>query len=158
LGDWVIDVCILDTVEKKEEPAMACVTFLYLQIRYNEHVCLDNDGVIVSVYESNVNLHDPSDLVGKWWKTVQRRGLVRDIFAHLPRKKADDLLRIGFHDDDLIFVRVAFRSVSKRIVSLDSDFGCNPSSPKNREDIKRLLESCEVHTCTPEEAIADLSN
>lgn len=153
----MVDVCILDTVEKKEESAMSCVSFLYLQIRNNEYVCLDNNNIILSVYGSHVNLYDPSDFVGIWWKTIQRRGLVRDIFAHLPKKREDALLELGFHDDDLIFVKVAFKSVSKRIVSLDSDFGCNPSSPKNREDVKRLLESFAICTLTPDEAITTLS-
>lgn len=148
-----MDVCVLDTVEKVGASAMSCVTFLHLQTRSNEYVCLDNDGTILSVYESHVNLHDPSDFVGIWWKTIQRRGLIRDIFAYLPKKQVNALLKLGFHDDDLIFVRVAFKSVSKRIVSINSDFGCNPSSPKNREDIKELLESFEIHTVTPEEAI-----
>lgn len=158
MGDWVVDVCILDNVDKVGESALACVTFLYLQEINNEFVCLDTNGVILSIYESHVNLHNPSDFVGKWWKAVQRRGLIRDIFASLPKKQEYTLLELKFHDDDLIFVKVAFNSVSKRIVSVDSDFGCNPSSPKNREDIKKVLESFKIRAYTPDEARTKVLN
>jgi hypothetical protein len=154
--DWVVDVCVLDTVEKVEEPALACVTFLHLQTVNNEGICLDNDGVILSTYESHVDLHNPSDFVGKWWKAVQHGNLVRFIFSHVPKTMEENLLKLKFHDDDIIFVRVAFASLSKRIVSLDSDFGCNPASSRNRDDIKELLGTYRITTLTPAEAVTSL--
>ncbi len=154
----MIDVCILENIGNMEESAIPCSAFLYLQMDKYEHICLDADGIIFSVYESHVDLHNPSDPVGKWWKFICHNNLIRNIFAHLPKKRENVLLELKFHKNDLVFVKVAFKSVSKRIVSLDSDFGCNPSSPKNREDIKELLESFGIHTLTPEEAITDLSN
>ncbi len=157
MKDWVVDVCILDTVEKIEESALSCVAFLYLQSKKREFICLDSDGEILSLYESHVNLHNPSDLIGRWWKLVTHNDLARIIYAQLPKKVEDALLGMEFHNDDLIFVRVASKSRSKRIVSVNSDFGCSPASQKNREDVKKFLESLKIHTHTPEEAISDLS-
>lgn len=157
MKDWVVDVCILENVEKREESSLSCVTFLYLQSKKKEFICLDSDGEILSIYESHVNLHNPSDLVGRWWKLVTHNDLARVIYAQLPKKVEDALLEMKFHDDDLIFVRVASKSRSKRIVSVNSDFGCCPASQKNREDVKRYLESLKIHTHTPEEALNDLS-
>jgi hypothetical protein len=157
LGDWTIDICILSNIEKREGLIMECVTFLELQVERNEYICLDTDGEILSMYESSVNLHNPSDIIGKWWKKVTHRGLVRDIFRRMPNSLRRELSRIKFHDDDdVVFVEVAIGSSSKRIVSSDSDFGCCPSSRKNRKDVKDLLESFGIFGFAPEEAINEL--
>ncbi len=156
MGDWVVDICILDTIKKEEELVLECITFLFLQSDKKEYICLDSDGEILSLYESHVNLYNPSDIIGKWWKKIQRRGLVRDVFGRLPHDLKNELLKLKFHDDDLIFVKVARGSLNKRIVSINSDFGCNFSSPKNRQDIKEFLKSFGILCLTPEEAIDDL--
>lgn len=158
MGDWTVDICILRCIEAKGELVMECITFLELQIKKNEYICLDTDNEILDKYESSVNLHNPSDIIGKWWKKIGHRGLVRDIFRGMPNDLREELSRMKFHDDDILYVEVAKQSLSKRIVSFDSDFGCCPLHEKNRGDIKELLESFEVHCFDPEEAMNELLN
>ena len=122
MGDWVIDVCVLDNVDKVEENGLECIGFLCECIRKKERICIDNNGEIIRLYKNRVNINNPASIIGRWWKKIQLNSLMSIIFPGLENRIRESLCIKGFHDDDLIYVEVANKSRNRRIVSVNSDF------------------------------------
>lgn len=160
LGDWTVDVCVLKYSDHDFETSLNCQHFILSFIKKNfykkkeQFICVDKSGKILDSYKKHVNMKNPSDIIGKWLSSLCRyRTKIRVLYPDLNRKQKKKLLELGFHDDDLIYVEVANVSQKKRIVSVDTDFGCNPKKEKNRVDIREFInEQIGVSIYTPNEA------
>jgi len=153
--DCTIDVWILKTVKAGGEDYHNCVLFLEMIIETRCKVCVDNQGELLESYNKLVDYRNPADFIGRWWKHMQRN--LKIVWPKLPTKIHNELSTLRFDEDDLIYVEIANASIDRKIVTGDSDFGCNPRSQKNREDIKSYLKNqLDVTPLTPEEAKNEL--
>lgn len=133
-----------------------CVSFIEAFLLEKKcQLCVDGKGTIVGWYENIANKNrGPSDIVKRWWESVQIKGKLKYVKPRITNAMKGKLKKMKFHDDDYIWVEVANVSISKRIVSGDSDFGCNPNSPKkNREDVRDYLKKHGILAMPPQEAL-----
>jgi hypothetical protein len=155
---WVVDTCILDScVPEKEEKGkgidLDCVAFLVHHMDSQDSVILDNEGEILKQYKRKIKLYEPFNIVAAWFTHLTNKGLLYSVSGHLKEDYVESLRKMKFHDDDLVFVAVASNSISKKIVSTDSDFGCSPDPSKNRDDIRAFIrEELSVLVYPPHEA------
>ena len=156
MNDCTIDVWVLKTIRCCGYDYPNCKLFIEILLDCNCKVCIDNKGVIFNYYTRLIDWKNLSDLIGRWWKTIQLRNLKR-VKPRIEDEMYRDLLKLKFHQDDLIYVAVANSSIDKNIITGDSDFGCNPISSKNRNDIKIYLKDKQsINAITPKEAADEL--
>lgn len=157
MSHWTVDVCILEAAEKGDDDdrTFNCAEFIYKFARTKDYICIDVEGVMVELYKKRVNIHNPSTSVGKWWKKMQHNNRIFIAYTNLNKRIIDKLEEMGFDEDDLIYIKVAKNTPDRRLVSIDSDFGCRPESDRNRDDIKKYLESdaVSIRVFTPLEAL-----
>lgn len=155
MNDCTIDVWVLKTIRCCGDEYHNCTLFLEILLYCKCKVCIDNEGIIFNYYNDLVDWKNPSDLIGQWWKTIQLRNL-KPVEPRITDGMHRDLLKLKFDQDDLIYVEVANSSIDKNIITGDSDFGCNPISPKNKNEIKIYLKENRINAITPKEAVDEL--
>jgi len=156
MNDCTIDYWVLKTIRCCGDDYHNCTLFLEILLYCNCKVCIDDEGTICAYYNNLIDYKNPSDIIGRWWKTVQLRSL-KPVKPRITNRMHRELLKLQFDQDDLIYVAIANSSIDKKIISGDSDFGCNPISQKNRTDIKMYLKNIHrIVAITPKEAVTEL--
>lgn len=155
MNDCTIDEWVLRVIREGEDDLHVCVLFIETFLNKKKcQICVDTEGVIVRLYNSIANRGtDRTDVLKRWWETIQTQMRVKFVEPRITKRMRRDLEKIGFDKDDYIWVKVANVSIDKRIVSGDKHFGCNPSSHKNREDIRNYLKQYEIYAMPPREAL-----
>lgn len=153
MKDCTIDEWVLCTIRNSGDYYHDCVLFLEIILFTECRVCIDDKQKVLDFYNRLVDYRDPSDFIGRWLKAIQLQEKLKIVKPKITRKIKSELFQLKFHDDDLIYVGIAYASIEKKIISGDSDFGCNPRSAKNREDIKDCLEKHGLTALTPLEVI-----
>ncbi|USZ68319.1 hypothetical protein NGM10_00925 [Halorussus salilacus] len=108
----------------EDEQNAACLNIVS-KIMLEEDLCfaLDTEGKILGEYKSNLsNYKNPhTKLIQEY---IEKQLKQKDgITFHIPEHESEveELKAKGFHDDDLIFVRVAPKTSSQTITSCDSN-------------------------------------
>ena len=156
MNDCTIDVWVLKVIREGGDDYNACLLFMATFL-YEEkcQVCVDTEGVVAGWYDKIAyRKTDLTDVLKRWWCTIQADLRVKPVRPRITKRMRCNLKKMVFHDDDYIWVGVANASTDKRIVSGDSDFGCNPDSPrKNRKDVRNYLEKHGIRPMRPKEAL-----
>ena len=123
MSDIVIDTSIL------YECANINGTAIYLlenYIRKNIFICFDFEEKILSEYKKCFikikKAKSPGEkFLQKWFSKISSK-LIKQYSGNLTQKQKQDLKDLSFHNDDYVFVGVAIKSISKIIISEDSDY------------------------------------
>lgn len=155
MNDCTIDEWVLKSIREVGNDFHTCVLFIEEFLEEEKClICVDQRGVITRLYNRIADRNtDKSDVVKQWWGTIQALWRVKYVKPRITKEMREHLENMVFDTDDYIWVEVANASIDKRIVSGDKDFGCNPNSQKNREDIRNYLRQHGIHAMLPREAL-----
>jgi polyphosphate kinase len=151
--DIVLDTNVLiDAVDGDDEDKMgSCLHVLFRIIDENEYaIALDNQGEILDEYKRN--LQGRRTPQSEYIRTqIQKHAYSseNDMFTkrfQIDDDKVDYLIENGFHDRDLVFVKISPNTNSESIVSSDGE---SISDSEYKEWIENELD---VDICNPEGA------
>ncbi len=120
--DWVIDTDVLVRAEDGDERHDHCFNVLGLLgviLKSGHDIVIDDCDKINSQYRNNLYA---TGLVYRFLKTFASRGQVRYVSGRLINRLSTELRRLGFDSDDDVFVAVATRTSSGRLVAEESDY------------------------------------
>ena len=120
--DLAVDTDVLVRAQEGDERHDHCFNVLELlgNIRSSGHVIVvDYEGRIQGEYRREL---DTGGLVFKYLIDIEKRGWFRYVSGRLSNRTAAGLRRLGFHDDDDVFVAVAARSSDGLLVAEESDY------------------------------------
>lgn len=121
----VVDTNVIINGCTGEGNAMDCIT-IFVKINEGKVVLgVDSEGMILEEYKKNLNAHinSPiSKMIKKFIETEIYNTGERKIKSYIPinEKKVKSLMKMGFHKNDVKFVRVAPLTDLKTIFSSDS--------------------------------------
>ena len=118
--EWVIDTDVLVHAHNPSEELYLDTQGLIQMVRQLHHIALDHQEFILNQYESNL-----SGEVGyrHWINAMWKLNKIAFRDGRLPNRHRNHLLsELRFDDDDLSFVAVASRGISKLLVTEDSDY------------------------------------
>ena len=156
MNDCTIDEWVLRVIREGGDDYHVCLLFIETFLSKKRcQICVDTGGVITRLYNRIANRNTGlSDPVKQWWFAIQADLKMRPVEPRITEAMRRILKKMDFHDDDYIWVGVAYASNDKGIVSGDSDFGCNLNSPdKNKEEVREYLEENGIHAIHPREAL-----
>lgn len=118
---WTIDAWVIYVAsDSTQELYLKAVEFLNA-VAIEGRICVDHGGKILDEYEACF-AGFPTGFPVKWFDRMQRSGRIDFLAENLSEKVKRRLKRLHFHDDDLVYVAVASRSVDKVLVTGDSDY------------------------------------
>ncbi len=133
----VIDTnIILHYINQDEEYFESCEWIIFKIKDHEVKLTLDHQGLIFEEYHRQISMNSeklPARILMKLIERFRFHIHSNSIFHFVEPidfKKVDYLEKIGFHSDDLIFVRVAPKSDQKRIISTDFNSFLNPNYKK----------------------------
>lgn len=114
-----VDCCTLE-----REWALNCVKIVLKIHDGDVRIGVDSEGKIIEEYVSNLRLYDRKDVVATTILQIirdQKRSL-KCVKSYIPirESKVKHLIKNGFHENDIKFVRIAPLTTLKLIVSSDS--------------------------------------
>lgn len=121
----VVDTNVIINGCTGEGNAMDCIT-IFVKIYEGKIVLgVDSEGMILDEYKKNLNAHINSPIsktIKKFIETEIYNTGERKIKSYIPinEKKVKNLMKMGFHKNDVKFVRVAPLTDLKTIFSSDS--------------------------------------
>ncbi len=118
----MIDTDVLARAEQGDERHDHCLNVLRLlgAIRASNHVIAVDDGDMINrEYRKNL---DSSGLVYRFLQSFASRGRVRHVSGRLTNRMSRDLRNRRFDPDDDVFVAVASRSSSERLVAEETGY------------------------------------
>ena len=118
--DWVVDTWVIAKTLEPHSPEYMDSMTLLTSIASDHSIALDVEGKIYEEYDPYM----PFDSFARqWWIKIAGFGKVTFFPSKLPASVERRLLdSLAFHNDDIKFVGVAHRTVSRRLVSNDSDY------------------------------------
>ena len=120
--DWVIDTDVLARADaiSIEHGHYFNVSYLLGHIREtSQSIAVDDQYVIFGEYHRTLRRNGPMIV---FLTSLAQRGLVRYVSGNVPRKIQAGLAKLGFHDDDYVFVGVASRASGKTLVAEETDY------------------------------------
>ena len=120
--DWVIDTDVLSRADVGDENHDHCfnVVQLLATMRGSSHViAMDSEGRIAGEYQRNLN---SSGMVNKLLIRLGKDNQIRYVSGQLTNRIERGLRRLGFDSDDDVFVAVATRTSTGRLVAEESDY------------------------------------
>lgn len=119
--EWVVDTGVLATTANNQDAQYLNAVGLLNSILSNHHIALDTRSEIQNEYHRNIGNNSYAQ---RWFQTMISRSdkiMWRD--GRLSNRHRNALLnRLSFDRDDLVFVAVASKGISKQLVSKDSDY------------------------------------
>ena len=128
--DWVVDTCVIEETNKPFEPHYMDAMTLLTSIAKHYWIAVDVGDEIYNEY----NPYMPwGSFARQWWIKITGTGKVSFLASTLPKKVKNHLVNdLKFDNDDIKFVGVAHRTVSRKLISKDSDY--HPSIVKCLKD------------------------
>ena len=120
--DWVIDTDVLARANDGDERHDHCFNVLQLlgTLRMSGHVIVvDDEGRIDREYRRNL---DPTGMVNRLLIRLSKGNQIRYVSGQLTNRIERGLRRLGFDSDDDVFVAVATRTSTRRLVAEESDY------------------------------------
>jgi len=146
----VIDTNVfVDSCTLEREWAINCAKIVFKIHDGDIQIGVDNEGKIIEEYVNNLRQYDRKNIVATTMMQIirdQKRGL-KSIKYYIPirKNKVNYLIKNGFHESDIKFVRVAPLTTLKMIVSSDGKSFV-------KEDFKEwIMEKLKVDVKTPSE-------
>lgn len=145
--DWTIDTFVLYEAGKGDWNAIA---FLNSILTNEQRVTFDQNGHIEGEYRRCIGRLDSGQIstqnVERWLKHIKDK-LAQYFPGRLQRKHRVALDRIGFHNNDMPFVKVCQHTISKKLVSEDTHYN---------EDVKSyLLDNMKIEVIPIVDALAE---
>ena len=107
-----------------EEQAVACSQIVFTLIDSNEYcLALDTDGHILDEYKSNLDdyTNPHTRLIQQFLERQLRNQDGISFYIPIHESEIEELAEQGFHEDDIMFVRVAPRTDTELITSCDGE-------------------------------------
>ena len=120
--DWVIDTDVLARANDGDEHHDHCFNVLQLlgTIRMSGHViAIDDEGRIDREYRRNL---DPAGMVNRLLIRLGKDNQIRYVSGRLTNRIERGLRRLRFDSDDDVFVAVATKTSTGRLVAEESDY------------------------------------
>ena len=120
--DWVIDTDVLARADDGDEHHDHCFNVLQLlgTIRMSGHVIVvDYEGKIDREYRRNL---DPAGMVNRLLIRLGKDNQIRYVSGQLNNRIERGLRHLRFDSDDDVFVAVATRTSTRRLVAEESDY------------------------------------
>jgi len=138
---WVLDCWVLASCNDEEcdndDHYLECISLLS-KIKERDGICLDHCGQIYTEYCK----HFISRFVTQWWKVMSRtQGKIHYCSNNLSLRHLNNIMKIGFHDDDLKYIGTTYNSPNKKLVACESDYKI--------EIIDYLKDKCDIEVLEP---------
>ena len=140
--DWVIDTDVLARANDGDESHDHCFNVLQLlgTIRMSGHVIVvDDEGKVDREYRRNL---DPAGMVNRLLIRLGKNNQMRYVSGRLTNRIERELRRLRFDSDDDVFVAVASRTSTGRLVAEESDYSTSVVDYLASEGIRVI--NCEV--------------
>ena len=119
-NEWVIDTNVLIRACSPHDESDLDAQGLIQTIRQSHHIAVDHQGRIQAEYENNLR---DAVVFRLWIDAMWKLNKIAFRDGRLPNRHRNHLLsELRFDDDDLSFVAVASRGISKLLVTEDSDY------------------------------------
>ena len=140
--DWVIDTDVLARADVGDENHDHCFNVLQLlaTMRGSSHViAMDSEGRIAGEYQRNLNSRG---MVNRLLVRLAKDNQIRYVSGRLKIRNTQGLRRLGFDADDDVFVAVASRTSTGRLIAEESDYSATIVDYLLSEGVRVI--NCEV--------------
>ena len=155
MTSYVIDTNVFLYAKKRNEGLSAIITILE-HIMNLHSISVDCNYEILNQYQETgaLDMNPLNMILCYFWKHMMyNEGKIIFISPFLEDEHQKKLQYLGFDSSDLIFIKVAYNSTDRIIITKDSDFGIKTGDNRKFPQIKRYLESkLKIQTLEIEEA------
>lgn len=108
----------------ESEQATLCTQIIFTIISNDDYsFALDTNGLILDEYKRNLNSYENphTKLIQEYIEKQLRQKDGLSFYIPIDKSKIEELEEMGFHDDDIIFLRIAPLSDLQTVASCDGD-------------------------------------